>query len=126
MVPRNLSFEELCDDKIVEIIKLKLNLRTAKVKKSDLYEQREFLEEQTLKFVDKIVQIRERDRLLPLQINVEISEFQNEVMRMEEKIDKLTYHIQNWQNRISILVRQLEQKQDEYRQFRVGNGRRPD
>ena len=45
---------------------------------------------------------------------------------MEEKIDKLTINIQNLQNRISILVRQLEQKQDEYHQFLVGIGRRPD
>ena len=121
MAPKNLSFEELCDDKSVDIKRLKLEFITINMKLYDLYQEKDFVQEYTLKFIDKIIQIRIKDKLLPLQTSPEIEMYRSEVERLYDKADDLKSKISDLERKRDNIRTKIRDLEDEFRLFRVRN-----
>ena len=124
MAPKNLTFEEICDNKSMELVKLELKNRRFFYKKRNLGQQQQFLEELVLKFVDKINEIRLRDNLSALQKTPEIKQYQYEIARLEDKIGNLTYEIQDLTTTHHQIEEKIEVLKKQFREFVSENGRR--
>ena len=117
MVPRNLTWEEIVEDKTLIINKKRLEVRDIFKKDKRLREQKDFLQELVCKFVNKIVLIRERDNLNLLEITPEIKEIQDEVDRLEREIDQLSLQIQDTTGRGTRILMEIFNLRKELRQF---------
>ena len=119
MPPRNLTFEEICFDKENELIELKLKGIRITMELRDLNSEKQFTEETTLKFIDKIMQIRIRYNILPLQTTSDIEMYRCEVERLEDKVDNLSSKIQQLERKRADVNRRINDFQDAFRRFKV-------
>ena len=122
MAPRILTFEDLVDEKSVELVKLKFKLRNIVYEKRRVYDQITFLEELSYKFVDKIVNVRYRNPHPSFKILRQIREFQHEVWRIENKISFLNLEIQDLRRQETATEGSLKNLEQHIRNFVATRG----
>ena len=122
MAPRILTFEDIVDEKSVELVKLKFKLRNIIHEKRRVYEQITFLEELSYKFVDKIVNVRYRNPQPSFKILRQIREFQHEAMRIENKISFLNLEIQDLKRQETATEGNLKNLEQHLRNFVATRG----
>ena len=117
MAPRNLTWEEIIDDKLKEISKKRLELRIHCAKDKDLRRQQEFLRDLRHQFIDKMEQIKERNTLNHLNTTPEINEIQQKVERLKLKIDEFSIKIQHSSVKEAEICEELYYLKQELRQM---------
>ena len=119
MSPKNLSFEEICDDKSMELAKLKIRMIRINQEIQNLDQEKEFLEELTLKYVDKIMDIRRSKKIMPHQTSPDIEMYRSEVVKRDNKIDDLTFNIRRLERKRTKLNTRIEDFDREFKRFKV-------
>ena len=117
MSPRNITWEEEVDDKIRAINKKRLELRIHFYDNDRLREQLEFSRNLLYRFVVKITQIEEKERLGLTDVSSEIREIRQELLKMETDIDELTTRIRISTRKGTELSQELYNMNQELRQF---------
>ena len=117
MPPRNLTWDEEVQDKMLAINKMKLKLRNQRKEVKRFCQQKQFLEELVCRYVDKIVRIRERDNLHALEVTLEISGLQWEVAKMEDDINEFSIKMQNASRKEAEMDTELYYLKEDLRHF---------
>ena len=123
MTPKNPSYEELCDNRSLEILSLRLKLQTIMIKQRRQREQLDFLRALSMRFFNKISQVRRRDRLASDYLSEEIKDYFYEIDRIEERINTLILDNHFFNNQREEIEDKIRSLQNEFRQFARQNGR---
>ena len=94
MAPRNLTWEEEVDDKLIEITRKRLELRIHLKEDKKLRVLKLFKKDLSYQFYLKNEYLRERDNLNSSEITPELVANQREIDKLEEEINKLSEEIQ--------------------------------
>ena len=123
MAPRILTFQDLVDKKSVKLVKLKLKLRSIVHEQRRLCDIEIFLEELSHKFVEKLARVRQTPNPM-FETEQEIYAYQFEVIKLEDKITVIEMQIEDLIEQKTILERNLNESEQDLRNF-VATGRRP-
>ena len=117
MPPRNLSWEEILDDKSRAITKKRLEIRIQFKAIQRLMCQQEFFRNLSLKFRCKILRIRDRENIGKFDVTPEISIIQQRIDEIKAEIQEYTIRIQALRAKEAKLREELNQMKRELRQY---------
>ena len=100
-----------------EIVQLRVELRQLIRRQVRLQSYKILAEESSLKFVDKIVEMRNATGISQSLINEEIQDYQNQVEELEQDASDYQALIKQLDWRRAILSARIRQKQREYQQL---------